>query len=211
MDVLVDFEGWLNNPCFANQFGAKAKDIILSENYRSTTPILDAANSLIDKNNNRVKKSLFTTRQGGDKVQYFHARNDKEEIQFIMDKMKEHQENGGKFSDFAVLYRSNYVSRFVEQGFLSANIPYVVYGGIGFYERAEIRDVLSYMRLVNNTEDDLAFGRIINTPRRKIGKKKIAAIKVLAEETGRPMYDALKELCDTDLSGGVRRRSLCRS
>lgn len=206
MDVLVDFEGWLNNPCFANQFGAKAKDIILSENYRSTTPILDAANSLIDKNNNRVKKSLFTTRQGGDKVQYFHARNDKEEIQFIMDKMKEHQENGGKFSDFAVLYRSNYVSRFVEQGFLSANIPYVVYGGIGFYERAEIKDVLSYMRLVNNTEDDLAFGRIINTPRRKIGKKKIAAIKVLAEETGRPMYDALKELCDTDLFRGCKAK-----
>lgn len=199
MGVFVDFESWLNHPCFKNRIHAKTKDIILNENYRSTTPILNAANSLIDKNKNRVKKSLFTRNAGGEIVQYFHAKNDKDEIKFMIDLMLKQKEHGGKFSDFAVLYRSNYVSRFIEQGFLSANIPYVVYGGVGFYERMEIKDVISYMRLVNNTEDDLAFQRIINIPRRKIGKIKMAAIKELAEQSGLSMYDALHELCNTDL------------
>ena len=206
MDVLVDFEGWLNNSCFENQFHARTKDIILDENYRSTTPILEVANSLIDKNNNRVKKSLFTKRGSGDAVQYFHAKNDKEEIKFITDTIIRHKENGGSFSDFAVLYRSNYVSRFIEQGFLAVGIPYVVYGGIGFYERAEIKDVISYMRLVDNTDDDLAFGRIINIPRRKIGKMKIAAIKTFAQQQNKSMYASLKELCDSDLFKGCKAK-----
>lgn len=158
MGVLVDFEGSLNNKCFENQFNFKVRDIVLNENYRSTKQILDVANSLIEKNNNRVKKELFTTAADGSMVQYFHGKNDKEEIRYICREIKAYKESGGNYEDFAVLYRSNYVSRFVEQGFLAENIPYVVYGGVGFYERAEIKDVLSYMRLVDNTEDDLSSG-----------------------------------------------------
>lgn len=191
MSVLVDFEGWLNNKCFENQYGFRCRDIIMSENYRSTSPILSVANSLIQKNSYRVKKDLFTQKQGGQAVEYFHGKNDKEEIKYITQKIVTHIENGGKYSDFAVLYRSNYISRFVEQGFLTANIPYVVYGGIGFYERAEIKDVLSYMRLVNNPDDDLSFLRVINVPRRKIGKMKLDLLKNYAESNKTSLYRAL--------------------
>ena len=191
MSVLVDFEGWLNNKCFENQYGFRCRDIIMSENYRSTSPILSVANSLIQKNSYRVKKDLFTQKQGGQAVEYYHGKNDKEEIKYITQKIVTHIENGGKYSDFAVLYRSNYISRFVEQGFLTANIPYVVYGGIGFYERAEIKDVLSYMRLVNNPDDDLSFLRVINVPRRKIGKMKLDLLKNYAESNKTSLYKAL--------------------
>lgn len=99
-------------------------------------------------------------------------------IKYICSQIKQHIASDGKYSDFVVLYRSGYVSRFVEQGFLSENIPYIVYGGVGFYKRAKIKDVLSYMRLVDHIDDDLSFNRIINVPRRKIGKIKL---KVLAD------------------------------
>lgn len=204
MSVLVDFEGWLNNECFENQFDFKVRDIVLNENYRSTKQILNVANSLIEKNNNRVKKELFTTTADGSIVQYFHAKSDKEEIKFICNEIKSYKENGGNYADFAVLYRSNYVSRFVEQGFLSENIPYVVYGGVGFYERAEIKDVLSYMRLVDNTEDDLSFKRIVNIPRRKIGKIKMAIIQKYAEENRISLYRALKALCHSESMKGCK-------
>lgn len=204
MSVLVDFEGWLNNKCFENQYGFKCRDIIMSENYRSTSPILSVANSLIDKNNNRVKKELFTQKQGGQLVEYYHGKNDKEEIKYITGKIAAHLDSGGKYSDFAVLYRSNYVSRFIEQGFLAANIPYIVYGGIGFYERSEIKDVLSYMRLVNNPDDDLSFLRVINVPRRKIGKVKLEVLKNYAESNHTSLYKALSACCLQDNFKGCR-------
>ncbi|MDD4164427.1 MAG: 3'-5' exonuclease [Eubacteriales bacterium] len=211
MSVLVDFEDWLNNQCFENQFDIKCKDIIMSENYRSTKPILAVANSLIEKNNNRVKKDLFTQKQGGQTVVYYHAKNDKEEIKFICEKIIKHKESGGKYADFAVLYRSNYVSRFVEQGFLNANVPYVIYGGIGFYERAEIKDVISYMRLVNNTDDDLSFLRVINTPRRKIGKIKIDIIKNYAKNNGTSLYNALTKCVCLEAFKGCKAKEFLTS
>jgi len=198
MDVIVHFESWLNNPCFANQLGLTAQDIFLTGNYRSVTPILQVANSLIAKNQNRVEKSLHGYADDGERVVHLHAKNDKEEIKFICAQIKEHVANGGKYSDFAVLYRSNYVSRFVEQGFLMQNIPYAVYGGVGFYERTEIKDVLSYMRLVDRTDDDLSLKRIINVPRRKIGKTKQKLLSDYAEQNGVSLYDALKALCHTE-------------
>lgn len=206
MGVIVDFEKWLNNPCFENQFNATTQDIIQSENYRSLPPILKAANSLIEKNNNRVKKDLAAKRTGGDKVSYLHAKNDKEEIKYICEIIRSHKQNCGKYSDFAVLYRSNYVSRFVEQGFLSNNIPYAVYGGVGFYERTEIKDVLSYMRLVDNTADELSLKRIINVPRRKIGKVKMKALTDYAKAYNITMYEALKLLCETELFNGSKAK-----
>lgn len=206
ISVIVDFEEWLNNPCFENQLQLKAQDIVLSRNYRSTAQILNVANSLIEKNQKRVEKKLYTDTTQGKRVQYLHAKNDKEEIAYITKEMKEHVKNGGKYSDFAVLYRSGHVSRFVEQGFLNENIPYVVYGGVGFYERAEIKDVLSYMRLVNRLDDDLSFKRIINMPRRKIGKMKMEALARYAEEHRVPLYEALRVLCGTDLFKGTKAK-----
>ena len=204
--VIVDFEEWLNNSCFENQLQLKAQDIVLSRNYRSTAQILNVANSLIEKNQKRVEKKLYADTTQGKRVQYLHAKNDKEEIAYITKEMKEHVKHGGKYSDFAVLYRSGHVSRFVEQGFLNENIPYVVYGGVGFYERAEIKDVLSYMRLVNRLDDDLSFKRIINMPRRKIGKMKMEALARYAEEHQVPLYEALRVLCGTDLFKGTKAK-----
>ncbi len=206
MEVLVDFVGWLNNPWFTTRINATCTDVVLSENYRSAAPILTVANSLIEKNNYRVKKNLYTNKTDGETVQYFHGKSDKEEIRFICSKIKAHRDGGGKYSDFAVLFRSNFVSRFVEQGFLEANIPYVVYGGVGFYERAEIKDVLSYMRLVSNSEDDLSFMRIINMPRRKIGKMKLEVIKNHANNRKISLYNALKELCESESMGGCKAK-----
>lgn len=211
MDVIVHFESWLNNPCFANQLGLTARDIFLTGNYRSVTPILQVANSLIAKNQNRVEKSLQGHADGGEKVVHLHAKNDKEEIKFICTQIKEHVAKGGKYSDFAVLYRSNYVSRFVEQGFLMQNIPYTVYGGVGFYERAEIKDVLSYMRLVERPDDDLSLKRIINVPRRKIGKTKQKLLSDYAEQNGVSLYEALKVLCTTEAFKSCKAREFVRT
>lgn len=128
----------------------------------------------------------------------FTLKNDKEEIGYICREIRNHVAAGGKYADFAVLYRSGYVSRFVESGFLAENIPYTVYGGVGFYERAEIKDVLSYMRLVDRPDDDLSFKRICNVPRRKLGKAKLAALTLYAEEHKLSLYESLRALCETE-------------
>lgn len=202
MGVLVDFEDWLNNDWFQNKIDAVTHDVILAENYRSTAQILSVANSLIEKNRNRVKKELYTNHSEISTVQYYHGKNEKEEFKYITNIIKQHKENGGKYSDFAILYRSNFMSRFVEQGFLQDNIPYIIYGGVGFYERAEIKDVLSYMRLVENSQDDLSFKRIINTPRRKMGKLKMAALSQYAEKNNVSLYEALKQTKNSDIMKG---------
>ena len=186
MHVLLDFADNMT-PC---------KSIIMSNNYRSTPEILAAANSLIEVNKVRIKKELYTNNQSIDfKPEYFHGKNDKLEIKYIIDNIRGIVSGGEKYGSTAILYRSNFVSRFAEQGLLNENIPYVIYGGIGFYERMEIKDVLSYMRLVD-TGDDLSFLRIINVPRRKIGKVKLAFIKEKAELEHAPLYDTMKKYID---------------
>jgi len=180
---------------------AELRTIFLNQNYRSTPEILDASNSLIDKNLNRIKKRLTTDNPSGAPAEHFHGKREAEEIAYIAAKIDEHIANGGKYADIAVLYRSAYVSRFVEQCLLKHNIPYVVYGGVGFYERREIKDVLSYLRLVANG-DDLAFKRIINVPRRKMGKNKIAFLQERAEAEGASLYDTLvKYVSDSVFKG----------
>lgn len=204
--VIVDFEKRLNDDCFLNRLNVKVQDVILNENYRSYSPILSVANSIIQNNENRVKKDLFTNKEGGDIVEYLHAKNEREEADYICDKIKRRVKGGGKYSDFAVLYRSSYLSRFIEQGFLEKNIPYAVYGGVGFYERAEIKDVLSYMRLVLNPDDDLSFKRIINVPRRKIGKTKLLFVTEYADKEKIPLYAALKRTCDLAVFKGSKAK-----
>ncbi len=198
LSVLCDFNEWLNNPCFEHQFtpALSAADIVLAQNYRSTTPILTAANRLIEKNQNRVEKSLFTDQTDGEKPVWVHAKTDKDEGKFLTDTIKAHKQAGGTYADIAVLYRSSHMSRFAEQALLSENIPYTVFGGVGFYERMEIKDVLSYLRLCDNPDDDLSFQRIINVPRRKMGKFKLASIRMRAMQDGCSLYTAAKHMTE---------------
>jgi len=171
---------------------ADFKTIFLNQNYRSTPEIIAASNSLISKNENRDKKELYTHNESGPVPEHFHAKNDNEETAYIAGKINEHIAAGGKYNDIAIIYRSNYISRFVENSLRKNNIPYTVYGSIGFYERKEIKDVLSYLRLVANG-DDLSFLRVVNTPRRNIGKKKIDFLKARAEADKSSLYEALKK------------------
>ncbi|MEA4832901.1 MAG: ATP-dependent helicase [Oscillospiraceae bacterium] len=212
MEVLLEFEDNIRKyfsgeapSYFADhEIGALKADfktIFLNQNYRSTPEILEASNDLIAKNQNRIEKELHTQNESGAAVEHYHGKNDTDEIGYIAGKIKDHVKKGGKYSDIAVLYRSAYVSRFIEQGFLKQNIPYVVFGGVGFYERREIKDVLSYLRLVEYS-DDLSFKRVVNVPRRKMGKNKLAFIKSQADADNVTMYDILQKYIDNSVFKG---------
>ncbi|MBR4162102.1 MAG: UvrD-helicase domain-containing protein [Solobacterium sp.] len=177
MDFVKDFKG--------------AKTIILNENYRSTDAILNGANSLIQNNRNRVKKDLFTQKKSDEKIVHYAASGDEYQASWIAAKIKELHQKGQSYNDFAILYRSNYLSRSLEKAMLDERIPYVIYGGIRFYERQEVKDALCYMRMAANS-DDLALQRILNTPRRGIGNKTMDLISKTARETGQTMYEVLK-------------------
>lgn len=177
------------------------KTIFLNENYRSTPEVVNASNSLIVKNKNRLDKALYTQNPSGAMVEHFHGRKDVDEMAYIAEKIDTHIQEGGKYSDVAILYRSAYVSQVIEKGLLKHNIPYVVYGGVGFFDRREIKDVLSYLRLVANG-DDLSFNRIINVPRRKVGKQKIMFIKERAEKENITLYEALKKYINDPIFKG---------
>lgn len=220
MEVLMDFEKNLRayfdddgTSYFPdhkiNELKADFKTIFLNQNYRSTPEILAASNDLIAKNQNRIEKELHTQNESGAAVEHFHGKNDADEIGYITGKIKDHVKSGGKYSDVAVLYRSAYVSRFIEQGFLKQNIPYTVYGGVGFYERREIKDVLSYLRLVEHS-DDLSFKRVVNVPRRKIGKNKLSFIRTQAEADNTTMYDTLKKHIDNPVFKGSGAKGFMR-
>lgn len=220
MEVLMDFEK--NLRAYFDDDGtsyfrehkipelkADFKTIFLNQNYRSTPEILAASNDLIAKNQNRIEKELTTQNAPGVAVEHYHGKNDTDEIKYIVDKIKSHIEDGGKYADIAVLYRSAYVSRFIEQGFLKHIIPYTVYGGVGFYERREIKDVLSYLRLVAHS-DDLSFKRVVNVPRRKMGKNKLSFIRAQAEADNATMYDTMKKHIDNLIFKGSGAREFVR-
>ncbi|MDL2217557.1 DNA helicase PcrA [Christensenellaceae bacterium OttesenSCG-928-M15] len=165
-----------------------AKLIRLEQNYRSTSMILDAANHVIDHNMGRKSKNLWTERQGGEKINYYFAMNERIEAEYVCKSILERIRDGRQYSDFAVLYRTNAQSRMLETTLASYGIPYRVYGGQKFYERAEIKDVMAYLRLLYNPADDVAFQRIINVPRRGIGAAAIGELLMSAEQEGLPMY-----------------------
>lgn len=166
------------------------RTIVLDQNYRSTTPILSVANSVISRNKNRLPKNLFTTRNGGTQVTHFHGRSDEEENKWIATKILS-LADVSKFSDFAILYRASYLSRGIEQALVNAGIDYVIWGGVRFFDRAEIKDALSYLRLISQG-DDLSFLRICNTPSRKVGKVYLSKLKVFADQDRTTLYEALK-------------------
>lgn len=168
------------------------RTIILDQNYRSTTPILSVANSVISRNRNRVPKDLFTTRSGGTQVTHFHAHSDAEESKWIANKILALRERDkGENLPAAILYRASHLSRSIEQALVNAGIEYVIWGGVRFFDRAEIKDALSYLRLIDQG-DDLSFLRICNVPSRKVGKVYLGRLRQFADRDGTTLYEALK-------------------
>jgi DNA helicase-2/ATP-dependent DNA helicase PcrA len=156
----------------------------LEENYRSTQTILTAANELVANNPNRSEKKLFTKRAEGEKITAFQAESERAEVRYVMEKIKEHVREGSAYRDFLVLYRTNAQSRYFEEGFLAEGIPYRVVGGVGFYARTEIKDMLSYLRYIVNPSDAVAFRRIVNVPRRSIGQQTLTSLLDAANAAG---------------------------
>lgn len=175
------------------------KDIIMAENYRSTSTILDAANSVIANNKMRVKKDLFTKKPSGCSLIHFHAPMEKVESDWIAKKIITLKEGGCSYADIAILYRASFLSRSIEQSLMRQGISYVIWGGVRFFERKEIKDALSYLRLISSSEDDLSFKRIYNVPSRKIGKVAFQKIQAIAMANGCSLYDALKKGLQTDV------------
>ncbi len=168
-----------------------SETIILNQNYRSTQHILNGANSLIKNNQYRVDKDLFTELKSDEKVTHCAFVSEDHEANWIADKLKEMNEKGKAYKDMAILYRSNYLSRSLEKAFLDHHIPYVIYGGTRFYDRAEIKDMLSYLRMLTHG-DDLAFMRVINTPKRGLGTKTLDKLRDDAKANKRTMYEQIK-------------------
>jgi DNA helicase II / ATP-dependent DNA helicase PcrA len=161
-----------------------AKVFKLEENYRSTQTILSAANELVANNAGRHPKKLFTQRAEGEKITAFQAESERAEVRYVMEKVKEHVREGAAYRDFLVLYRTNAQSRYFEEGFLAEGIPYRVVGGVGFYARTEVKDMLSYLRYIVNPSDAVAFRRIVNVPRRSIGQQTLASLLEAANQAG---------------------------
>jgi DNA helicase-2/ATP-dependent DNA helicase PcrA len=162
----------------------------LEQNYRSTGNILGAANALISHNTGRLGKNLWTSGGKGESIRLYAAFNERDEADFVVQRVIEWSRNGGARRDVAVLYRSNAQSRAFEEAFLTARIPYRVYGGLRFYERAEIKDALSYLRLLANRDDDPSFERVVNLPTRGIGAKSLEGLRAAARTGGTSMWRA---------------------
>lgn len=165
--------------------------IRLERNYRSSENILNAANSVIKNNYMRKSKTLRTEAEPGENICFYKADNDRDEANFISRTIAEGVENGAAYSDFAILYRNNALSRVIEEGLVKADIPYRLFGGTRFYDRKEIKDVMGYLKALYNPNDDMAVRRIINVPKRGIGDATINKAAQAAEENGISLYSAL--------------------
>lgn len=162
----------------------------LEQNYRSTGTILSAANGLISNNRTRMGKSLWTADGEGDPIRLYAAYNEQDEARFVADAISQWAGEGNRRSDVAVLYRSNAQSRVLEEALIAAAIPYRVYGGLRFFERAEVKDALAYVRLTANPHDDASFERVVNLPTRGIGERTLATLRMLAQERDVTLWTA---------------------
>ena len=169
----------------------EAKTILLEENYRSTKTILNAANSVIKNNRERKNKNLWSNNDNGEKIKYRVVSNEKEEAAFVGTEIKELISKGIKEEDIAILYRTNAQSRVIEEEMLKKNIKYRVVGSFYFYNRKEIKDLLCYLRLINNHKDDVSLLRIINTPKRGIGEKTLDNLTNIATENNSSIYEVI--------------------
>ena len=166
------------------------KIINLEENYRSTKTILKTANSVIRNNKNRKVKNLFSNLEEGEKINYYRASDYQDEVQFVVQKIKELAKSNN-YSDIVILYRTNAQSRMFEDGLVKANIPYKIIGGINFYGRLEIKNLLAYLRLIHNSQDNVSLERIINVPKRGIGEKTISKLASTADLKQISLYEAI--------------------
>ena len=180
INIILDFDKKFKN----------AETIILNQNYRSTQNILNGANSLISYNKNRVKKDLISQNSVGDKIIHFSAGSEESESMYIVDKINSFLAKGNNYQDIAILYRSNYLSRSIEKRLVDYHIPYIIYGGIRFYERKEIKDMLAYLKMLS-IKDDISVKRTINIPKRGIGDKSIDALFDYARENNLSLYQAI--------------------
>ena len=179
------------------------KTVMMTENYRSTPEILAAANSLIDKNSARIKKDLIPTLPSGESVLAHSAKDATGEAAFIAGEIGSLREKGVEYSDMAVLYRAHYVTRELEEVFGKARIPYAIYSGTQFFERREIKDALSYLRMAVY-QDDLSFLRIANVPKRNLGRGRLERLRQYAAENGVTLYNALKACREEELFRGTK-------
>jgi DNA helicase-2/ATP-dependent DNA helicase PcrA len=182
-----------------------ARTIRLEQNYRSTATILKAANAIIANNPQRLGKQLWTAGEDGQAIELYAAYNEQDEARFVIERIRNYVQQSGKRSDCAILYRSNAQSRLFEEQLIQHGIPYRVYGGLRFFERAEIKDALAYSRLIANRADDTAFERAVNTPPRGIGDRTLDALRGRARRDGLTLWDAtLNELISGDLAGRAK-------
>ncbi|MER2108521.1 MAG: DNA helicase PcrA [Solibacillus sp.] len=178
-----------------------AKVIMLEQNYRSTKTILQAANSVIEHNKNRYKKVLRTDNAEGEKIQLYKASHEQDEAWHVVETIKKLMKDGYKSEDFAILYRTNAQSRVMEEVLVKSNMSYQIVGGTKFYDRKEIKDLLAYLRLIANNDDDLSLARIINEPKRAIGATSFEKMALYAMDQDRSIFDAMQELIFMGLTG----------
>lgn len=176
----------------------------LEQNYRSTGNILSAANALISNNGDRMGKQLWTAGADGELITLYNAYNEADEARFVADRIQQWVENGGRREECAVLYRSNAQSRALEEAFMSVALPYRVYGGLRFFERAEIKDALAYLRLLSNRDEDVSFERIVNQPTRGIGDRTLSMVRQVASEGQVSLWRAASQMV---ASGGLKGRA----
>ena len=194
---------------FLNDFPG-AETIRLEQNYRSTSNILSAANALIENNNGRLGKKLWTDGADGEPISLYCAFNDLDEARFVVNRIKTWQENGGALEQCAILYRSNAQSRVLEEALLQASMPYRIYGGMRFFERQEIKDALSYLRLIANRNDDAAFERVVNTPTRGIGDRTLDVVRQTSRDRQLTLWQASRELLKEKALAGRAASALQR-
>ncbi|QHQ18104.1 DNA helicase II [Pectobacterium parmentieri] len=189
---------------------AGAETIRLEQNYRSTSNILKAANALIAHNGGRLGKNLWTDGVEGEPISLYCAFNELDEARYVVNRIKAWQENGGALKDNAILYRSNAQSRVLEEALLQQSMPYRIYGGMRFFERQEIKDSLSYLRLIANRNDDAAFERVVNTPTRGIGDRTLDVVRQTARDRQLTLWQATRALLQEKVLAGRAAASLQR-
>ncbi|QTL39669.1 DNA helicase II [Xenorhabdus budapestensis] len=194
---------------FLKDFPA-AETIRLEQNYRSTSNILKAANALIAHNNDRLGKNLWTEGSEGELISLYSAFNELDEARYVVSRIKHWLDNGGALKECAILYRSNAQSRVLEEALLQASIPYRIYGGQRFFERQEIKDALSYLRLVANRNDDSSFERVVNTPTRGIGDRTLDVVRQMARDQQKTLWESSLMLIQQKVLAGRAASALQR-
>ncbi len=183
------------------------KLIKLEQNYRSTANILNVANAIIENNTERVDKVLYSNKGEGELIDYFEAQDEADEANFIVSRIK--QDSGGNYNQYAILYRTNSQSRSIEEACMAAGVPYRIYGGLKFYDRKEIKDIIAYLKLIYNTDDSQSFRRIVNVPKRAIGDTTVKRLQDFADREDISLFAAAQRIQeDTEIPPRTRSKIL---